>query len=370
MTPAVTREMTITDTIGGDKASNSDPKAVIYLFEPAGFPNVPLIQPRLNSVEEWKITNQNNDAHPMHIHVNDFQVTAIDDPNRGKTGVQPWGVDNVNVPAPIFNDMHVVSTPASLTLRQEFLEYPGTYVIHCHRLNHEDNGLMATISVIPEVSTYAVAIPGSNGKPASVQVRDGNGDKVLQTVFPFPDFEGTPVGRDVGRQRRRYPRPARRHRQGGIPAGCRVRRQQHQGRRVQDGAHPLRPVRCGLQGWGDGRRCRHRRKRIGRQHHRRLRPGDGVADQGVLVDRAERIRQGPRRVLRVHAVPRLRVGSDAGDRNGRIGLRTGEHRHGARPGGRTAGEDVPVGPVHARRPEHRPTAPHRNNIRASRATRG
>jgi FtsP/CotA-like multicopper oxidase with cupredoxin domain len=192
MTPAVKRALTITDNIGGDKASNNDPKAVIYMFDTSAFPNVPLIQPRLNSVEEWQITNFNNDAHPMHVHVNDFQVTAIDDPNRGKTGVQPWGVDNVNVPAPIFNDMHVVSTPASLTLRQEFLEYPGTYVIHCHRLNHEDNGLMATISVIPEVSTYAVAIPGANGKPASVQVRDGNGDKVLQTVVPFTDFEGTP----------------------------------------------------------------------------------------------------------------------------------------------------------------------------------
>ena len=192
MTPAVERALTITDTIGGDKASNNDPKAVIYFFEPAGFPNVPLIQPRLNSVEEWAITNQNNDAHPMHIHVNDFQVMAIDDPNRGTTGVEPWGLDNVNVPAPIFNDMHVVTTPAKLVLRQEFLRYPGTYVIHCHRLNHEDNGLMATINVIPEVSTYAVAIPGSGGKPASLQVRDANGDRVLQTVVPFPDFEGTP----------------------------------------------------------------------------------------------------------------------------------------------------------------------------------
>lgn len=192
MTPAVKRALTITDTIGGDKASTNDPKAVIYMFDTSAFPNVALIQPRLNSVEEWQITNFNNDAHPMHIHVNDFQVTAIDDPNRGKTGVEPFGVDNVNVPAPIFDDRHVVSTPASLTLRQEFLEFAGTYVIHCHRLNHEDNGLMATISVIPEVSTYAVAIPGSKGKPASVQVRDANGDKVLQTVFPFPDFEGTP----------------------------------------------------------------------------------------------------------------------------------------------------------------------------------
>ena len=192
MTPAVKRAMTIIDTIGGDKASHNDPKAVIYMFQPAGFPNVSLIQPRLNSVEEWQITNFNNDAHPIHIHVNDFQVMAIDDPNHGKTGVEPWGVDNVNVPAPIFNDMHVVSTPATLTIRQEFLEYDGTYVIHCHRLNHEDNGLMALINVIPEVSTYAVAVPGGNGKPASVQVRDANGDKVLQTVYPFPDFEGTP----------------------------------------------------------------------------------------------------------------------------------------------------------------------------------
>ncbi len=192
MTPAVKRALTITDTIGGDKASHNDPKAVIYQFDDSAFPNVALIQPRLNSVEEWRITNFNNDAHPMHIHVNDFQVMEVDDPHRGKTGVQAWGLDNVNVPAPIFDDKHVVSTPATLTLRQEFGEYAGTYVIHCHRLNHEDNGLMALINVIPQVSTYAVAIPGSEGKPASVQVRDGNGDAVLRTVIPFPDFEGAP----------------------------------------------------------------------------------------------------------------------------------------------------------------------------------
>ncbi len=141
MTPAVKRALTITDGIGTDKASNNDPKAVVYMFDDNSFPNIPLIQPRLNSVEEWLITNFNNDAHPMHIHVNDFQVMVIDDPTRGKTGVQPWGLDNVNVPAPIFDDRHVVSTPSSLTMRQEFLEYAGTYVIHCHRLNHEDNGL-------------------------------------------------------------------------------------------------------------------------------------------------------------------------------------------------------------------------------------
>ena len=65
--------------------------------------------------------------------------------------MQPLGVDNVNVPAPVIDENHVATTPAALTLRQEFLEFTGTYVIHCHRLNHEDNGLMALINVIPEV---------------------------------------------------------------------------------------------------------------------------------------------------------------------------------------------------------------------------
>ena len=41
MTPAVTRAMTITDTIGGDKASNNDPKAVIYMFDARRVPERP-----------------------------------------------------------------------------------------------------------------------------------------------------------------------------------------------------------------------------------------------------------------------------------------------------------------------------------------
>ncbi|CAN5688665.1 hypothetical protein BH10ACT9_BH10ACT9_54290 [soil metagenome] len=193
MTPAVKRELVISGGFSNGRASKNDPKAFTYEFADNAFPNIPLIQPRLNSVEEWLITNKNNDGHPMHIHVNDFQVQEIVDPLTGtRTGVQPWGVDNVNVPATAVAGDAADITPSSLTLRTEFSEYTGTFVIHCHRLNHEDNGLMALISVIPEVSSYAVATPGSAGEPATVQVRDGNGDEVLATVYPFPSFEGTP----------------------------------------------------------------------------------------------------------------------------------------------------------------------------------
>ncbi len=86
MTPDVTRNLTVSGGFGNEKASNSDPKAFTYEFADNTFPpNIPLIQPRLNSVEEWKITNLNNDEHPMHIHVNDFQVTEVVDPVAGTT---------------------------------------------------------------------------------------------------------------------------------------------------------------------------------------------------------------------------------------------------------------------------------------------
>jgi hypothetical protein len=83
-----------------------------------------------------------------------------------------------------------VIAPGILTIRTRFDEYTGVYVMHCHRLNHEDNGLMALINVIPAVSIYAVATPGAPGKTAEVRLYDGNGDRFLGTVVPFPGYEG------------------------------------------------------------------------------------------------------------------------------------------------------------------------------------
>jgi len=193
MEPEVKRAFDIGGGFGSKKADKNDPKAFTYQFDDNIFPNIPLIQPRLNSVEEWAFTNYNNDSHPIHIHVNDFQVQKVVSPLDGTTtGVQPFGIDNANTPPPEVDEEDNPLVPAELTLRSDFIEYSGTYVVHCHRLNHEDNGLMMTINVIPEVSTYAVGVPGSKDKPATVRVHDGNGDKVIAFVTPFPSFEGTP----------------------------------------------------------------------------------------------------------------------------------------------------------------------------------
>ena len=191
--PDVSRTLLINGGFLNNHASNSDPKAFVYAFDGNAFPNVPLIQARLGSVEEWNFVNHNNDAHPIHVHVNDFQVTKYFDPTTGtKLGPQMFGEDNANVPAPLMGPQEAVIQPGTLTMRTRFNDYLGLYVLHCHRLNHEDNGLMMLINVIPAISDYAVAVPGSPGHPATVNVFDGHGDRLIATVTPFPDFYGTP----------------------------------------------------------------------------------------------------------------------------------------------------------------------------------
>ena len=109
-----------------------------------------------------------------------------------RRGPEQWYVDNANVPVPTLGLGEGVIQAGTLSLRMSFDDFTGLFVMHCHRLNHEDNGLMTLVNVIPAISTYAVAVPGSPGHAAEVKVYDGNGDKLVATVTPFPGYEGTP----------------------------------------------------------------------------------------------------------------------------------------------------------------------------------
>ena len=118
--PTSTRELTISGGFLNNLASTSDAKSFTYVFEGIEFPYVPLLQPRLGSIEEWKFLNNNNDEHPIHIHVNDFQVTHYFDPTTGlETGPEMWAVDNANVPAPVLGPEESVIQQGALILAHE-----------------------------------------------------------------------------------------------------------------------------------------------------------------------------------------------------------------------------------------------------------
>src|SRR5439155_794113 len=123
-TPDFERQILISGGFLNSLASPQDPQAFVYAFDGIAFTNVLLIQPRLNSVEEWKFVNHNNDEHPIHVHVNDFQVVKYFDPTTGlRTGPDKFSIDNANAPAPTMYGYETVVESGILTIRTRFDEY-------------------------------------------------------------------------------------------------------------------------------------------------------------------------------------------------------------------------------------------------------
>ncbi|MDD2858674.1 MAG: multicopper oxidase domain-containing protein [Candidatus Nanopelagicales bacterium] len=183
--PDVTRTLVINGGFTNQWTNANDPNTFAYQFDGNQFPNIPLLQPRLNTSEQWNFVNTNNDQHPIHIHVNDYQVTDYVDPvAKVHLTNLPFGQDNQNTPAPLFDAKGNVAAPGRMSLRTEFKQFIGAYVVHCHRLNHEDNGLMAIINVIPEVTAYAVAVPGSGSTPTRVTIYNQATRRPIATVAP------------------------------------------------------------------------------------------------------------------------------------------------------------------------------------------
>jgi suppressor of ftsI len=91
-------------------------------------------QVKLGTLEEWTIRNDTEELHPFHIHINDFQVMSINGEPYEANGLQD------TIPLPINGEV-VVRIP--------FRDYTGKFVYHCHILNHEDNGMMGLIEVVP-----------------------------------------------------------------------------------------------------------------------------------------------------------------------------------------------------------------------------
>jgi len=110
-------------------------------FDPAS--PEPNIVVRQGDVEDWIIENRSTELHAFHIHQLHFLLV-------GWSGVpvnEPFLRDTVNVP---YYNGRALEYP-SVRLRMDFRDPDtvGTFVYHCHLLEHEDGGMMGTIRVLP-----------------------------------------------------------------------------------------------------------------------------------------------------------------------------------------------------------------------------
>lgn len=117
------------------------PKAALLgTVDPAGnsLPQLwsdPLTQnPALGTTEMWELHNFTEDAHPIHVHLVQYQVVNREDALTG--AVRP--------PEPTeagWKDT-VIAYPGEITRMKIKFDTEGLYVWHCHILEHEDNEMM------------------------------------------------------------------------------------------------------------------------------------------------------------------------------------------------------------------------------------
>jgi FtsP/CotA-like multicopper oxidase with cupredoxin domain len=87
---------------------------------------------QLGTTEEWTVVNTSPMDHPFHLHVWPFHVVAA------AAGTPPAGG---------LQDVVLVPAQGWVRLRIAFTDFAGRTVYHCHILDHEDLGMMATINV-------------------------------------------------------------------------------------------------------------------------------------------------------------------------------------------------------------------------------
>ena len=110
-------------------------------FDPQS--SVPNIIAKQGTVEDWIIENRSNELHAFHIHQLHFLLLDY----LGTPVNEPFLRDTVNVP--YYNGSTL--TYPSVRLRMDFRDPNtiGTFVYHCHLMEHEDGGMMGLIRVDP-----------------------------------------------------------------------------------------------------------------------------------------------------------------------------------------------------------------------------
>jgi len=104
----------------------------------------PQIVSHVGTTEEWTIVNETGEVHAFHLHQVHFLVEAV---NGVAVSPMHW-VETVNVPyeTPGGGTEQPGTVKVLVDLRDPVIR--GTFVYHCHILEHEDGGMMAKIQVL------------------------------------------------------------------------------------------------------------------------------------------------------------------------------------------------------------------------------
>jgi FtsP/CotA-like multicopper oxidase with cupredoxin domain len=129
-------------------------------FAPFRMGGPPTITVPAGSLEEWTVENWTNELHAFHIHQVHFRVLSMN----GQAVEHPPLLDTVTVPAASPTDVTGATrvVPGQVRVKLFFPEaLAGDIPFHCHLVDHEDNGMMGVVRVVPQASAnhHEMAMP-------------------------------------------------------------------------------------------------------------------------------------------------------------------------------------------------------------------
>ena len=95
----------------------------------------------LGTEQMWELASKNGN-HPFHIHVNPFQIIGITRIDGGTVDAQYKDLIGT------WKDTLLVMENHKIEIATRYQRYIGEYVLHCHILEHEDQGMMQNVKVV------------------------------------------------------------------------------------------------------------------------------------------------------------------------------------------------------------------------------
>jgi spore coat protein A len=126
---------------------------LIVLLNGARFDDPITEMPSLGATEMWNLINLTGDAHPIHLHLVQFQVLNRQRFNTKKYAPGTPLTYTGKPAAPPATETGwkdtVTAYPGEVTrIITRFDHYRGVYPYHCHILEHEDNEMMRRFAVV------------------------------------------------------------------------------------------------------------------------------------------------------------------------------------------------------------------------------
>lgn len=91
---------------------------------------------KVGDIETWILDNKSDEPHPMHIHGVQFQVSE----RSGSRGILPHEKG--------WKDVVLLMPNETVKVTMKFSDNKGKYMVHCHNLEHEDDGMMLQFEIV------------------------------------------------------------------------------------------------------------------------------------------------------------------------------------------------------------------------------